>query len=258
MELTPKAVIILNTMVAVVVISIAIQGIAFARHRKPASSPAPAPSATCKPAKPAEQISGGRFALATKDFGDPLETRRDACRAFSAGSIYCKAAGSTVATALKPKASMPTGVNADVLAVQHEALGVALREALGTELPPAALQRLLPMLTVNPALSALAACGELPMVLQNRFVVQARAAEDGAVAVHALTLGFIGTPLPGGRPDQKAAPNVLIVDSPNLSEAAPADDPLSFELRYSIRKAKHTSIEKETPAALASPPSGLP
>jgi hypothetical protein len=38
------------------------------------------------------------------------------------------------------------------------------------------------MLTVNPALEALAALGEMPSVLQHRFIVQARQGAGGAVA----------------------------------------------------------------------------
>ncbi len=257
LELAPKNVVIINTLAVVVVTAIAVRIVMRFRGAPQPSSVAGSAVLASKAAS-VEQLSGGRIALSTKHFGDPGETRRDACRAFCAKSIYCQAVGATAATPLLPPSGMPPGVDAAALAVQHKSLTDALSAELGAELSPAVLQRLWPMLTVNPALEALAAVGEMPSVLQHRFVVQARQGEGGTVALHALTLGFVGMPLPGGAPHQKAAPNVLIVDSPDLSAPAPSDDPLAYELSYSIRRAKHTKIDLETPSALAAPPSGLP
>ena len=255
LELNPKKVIIFNTLLVVVATAIAVRVAVRFWGGSPPESGSLAKAGQAAP----QQMSGGSMALASRDFGDPGETRRDACRAFCAGSVYCQPEGAATATPLKPPAGLPPGVEASALAVQHDALAAALRSQLGVELPTAAFKRLLPMLTVNPALSALSAAGELPMVLQNRFVVQARRGEGGRMGVHALMMGFVGTPLPGGAPNQKAAPHLLIVDSPSLLDLPDAsDDPLGYQLRYSIRKALHTSIDRELPGALAAPPSGLP
>ena len=266
-EFAPKNAVIINTLAVVVVTAIVVRIVVLFTNAPKASldptsavlaAAAAGSAALASAAPPVAQLSGGRVALKTKHFGDPSETRRDVGRAFCAKAIYCQAAGAPTAAPLLPPSGVPPGVDAEALAVQFKALTEALSAQLGVELPPTALQRLWPMLTVNPALEALAALGEMPSVLQHRFIVQARQGAGGAVALHALTLGFVGMPLPGGAPHQKAAPNVLIVDSPDLSAPAPAEDPLAYELRYSVRRAQHKNIDLEMPSALASPPSGLP
>ena len=143
-----------------------------------------------------------------------------------------------------------------------DAMTALLRAHLGeTSLPAKTVARLLPMLTVNPALSALSDTGELPMMLQNRFVIQLRRTEEsdggsgGGMSLHVVTLGFVGPPKPGGGPNHKSAPYVLVVASSDLLAAPPeASESRSYRIAYSVRKAKRTLIAEEAPEALAAPP----
>ena len=190
--------------------------------------------------------------MTSKDFGDEAETHRDAGRAFCAGSVYFQPIGG-VASPISPPQGLPPGVDKASVKVQLDALAAAVNARLdGVELPSAVYARLLHMLTVNPCLSALECDGQLPMLLQNRFVVQARRDPSGGMSLHVLTLGYVGIPLPGGPPAQKAAPYLLIVASGDLLTWP--SEPLAFTLTYSRRKAEHTRMDAEMPGALATPP----
>ena len=99
------------------------------------------------------------------------------------------------------------------------------------------------MLTVNPAVSALAAAGKVPMLKDNRFILQSHSTGSGTT-LHALTVGYVGQ-LPG--PDGKPGGNdeVLTVASPDLLAPSPAADPRMYELTYVLRRAEKRSLEDE-------------
>ena len=253
---SPKATIITNTLLVVAVTALATR-VAVWYLAKPKAEDATA-SATKR------QVGGGVVSLSDKDFGDEGETRRDACRAFVAGSIFFHDAREpdTPAVLLQKPDGLAPGVDASALEKQLDAMTALLRAHLGeTSLPAKTVARLLPMLTVNPALSALSDTGELPMMLQNRFVIQLRRTEEsdggsgGGMSLHVVTLGFVGPPKPGGGPNHKSAPYVLVVASSDLLAAPPeASESRSYRIAYSVRKAKRTLIAEEAPEALAAPP----
>ena len=93
-----------------------------------------------------------------------------------------------------------------------------LRLALRQQFPDAsdgAVARAASHLTVNPGMAVLTKSACAPMLLQNCYLVACRRGE-----LRVLTLGFTGAPADvtktGPRPEQKAAPFVLIVGSPDL------------------------------------------
>ena len=92
------------------------------------------------------------------------------------------------------------------------------------------------MLTVNPALAALNAAGELPILQHNRFVVLL-----GAGSLHVLNVGYVGSVQSASAPPE----TVLVVASPNLLAAPPADSPLAYELTYALRRAQRQKCEEE-------------
>lgn len=220
---TPKSVIITNSLVAVVLTAIGLRFWFKRKYLALASSPA-APTAT------------GKFTLQARDFGDEAETRRDASRAFAAGCIEVQHSGEAMAP-LKPPEDVPAGVDKEAVAKLIASFGSTLRSRLTQmALNDACIDRILPMLTVNPALGALGAAGELPMLKQNRFLIRATA----GVSLHVLTIGYVGAP-----PNQpNRAQQVLTVASPNLLEAA-TEDVRRYELSYAIRKAEKTDLTQE-------------
>ena len=156
------------------------------------------------PALPGKLPEEGTTALTHKDFGNEQEHLRDVGRALTGGSIYLwdTARGSPLQR-LRPAEGATKGVEAEALAVHKAALLKAVQQARGGEaIPEAACSRLASMLTVNPALAVLMRHGCPPSVLQHRFVIGTR---PGA-PLRVFTLGFVGTPQGGPRPDDKCAP----------------------------------------------------
>ena len=84
--------------------------------------------------------------------------------------------------------------------------------------------RLLPMLTVNPAMSALAAAGEAPMLKHNRFLIRATASEESEfkklAELHCLAIGYTQA-----LPNKPKKDEVLVVASPNLLAPLPETQP---------------------------------
>ena len=124
-----------------------------------------------------------------------------------------------------------------------------LRLALRQQFPDAsdgAVARAASHLTVNPGMAVLTKSACAPMLLQNCYLVACRRGE-----LRVLTLGFTGAPADvtktGPRPEQKAAPFVLIVGSPNLLVGDDGDG-LACTVTYQARRAASASIEAELDA----------
>jgi len=178
------------------------------------------------------------------------ETQRDACRAFCAKCVYLLADSEAAAVPLLPPDGLPAGVDSAAVALQLEAFATALREKIGAfGLSNEAFARLLPMLTVNPALSALSAAGKPPMLQHNRFVLQPCLSDS---SLRALTIGYVGMP-PGGGGTTSTAQLLLTVASPNVLDESSAADHLSYDMTYALRNASHRQIEKELAGGLALP-----
>jgi hypothetical protein len=179
----------------------------------------------------------GTFQMQAKDFGDLAETRRDVARTYAAGCIYLRTTDGATSQ-LKPLGLTP-GVDREAVDSHIEAFMGAVSRALPElDVSPETFARLLPMLTVNPALGALSDAGEAPMLKQNRFLLRASTAAEAAGSLHCLTIGYVAAPPTGKRkPDE-----VLTVASPNLLEEAPAGD---FVLTYALRRAEHTDLGRE-------------
>lgn len=215
---TPKGVVIVNTLAAVVVTAFAVR---FWMRRSLLSTPAAA--------------RVGSFTMASKDFGDVAETRRDASRTFAAGCIFISTDGAVPAL-VRPPANVTPGVDSATVAKLMDALASSLKTALdGIEVAETIIARLLPMLTVNPAMDALAAAGEIPMLKQNRFLIRVSAG-----AVHCLTIGYVGAPPTTPKPDE-----VLTVASPNLVLAQGAAATDDYIMTYALRGAERAVLDEE-------------
>jgi hypothetical protein len=239
-EPTPKVMLIVNTLLVVIATAILVRGVVWVRNGGQNAFPTAA----------APERTGGQLNLSQSSFGDIGETRRDAGRAFCAGSVYLQAGARVTALPLRPVGKLPGGVDKDSIATQIDCLAAMISEGLeGLEMSPPLLKRLLPMLTVNPALEALSAAGEMPMLMQHRFIIKAAVKPGGGATLQVLTMGFVGEPHSGGRPNERSAPFVLIVASADLL-AGPDGDPTEYKLAYSIRQATYRQIDSELPAAL--------
>eukprot|EP00900_Chrysochromulina_parva_P017711 jgi/Chrpa1/25941/Chrysochromulina_OHIO_Genome00010945-RA len=200
----------------------------------------------------------GLLKLTAHDFGNANERLRDVGRAFCSGSIYCQPLGATSATLIQPShetSALPQGIEQAALVAQREALNSALEALIGVDAPT--FERLLPMMTISPALRALEALNQAPQLLHHRFVVQSRARCDGRVAVHVLTLGFVGA-LPttstrssawfGG--DDEPVRNLLVVESPDLNVPVDHGDGLSYEVSFELRPARSAEMDREMASVL--------
>lgn len=200
----------------------------------------------------------GLLKLMAHDFGNANERLRDVGRAFCSGSIYCQPLGATSATLIQPShetSALPQGIEQAALVAQREALSSALEALIGVDAPT--FERLLPMMTISPALGALEALNQAPQLLHHRFVVQSRARCDGRLAVHVLTLGFVGA-LPttstrssawfGG--DDEPVRNLLVVESPDLNVPVDHGDGLSYEVSFELRPARSAEMDREMASVL--------
>lgn len=185
----------------------------------------------------------GSVPLADGDFGSADdENLRDMCRSFAAGGMYIVGPGDGPPTVAEPPADMPSGVESAALQKQRAHFVAAVEERRGEALSPSEVARLTAHLTVNPALCVLASVGVLPSLLQNRFV--AKLGPEGEL--FALTVGYVGNPLPGGPPNAKHAPHVLAVASPDLRDECLRDgDGLECTVSYAVRATRHGRIETE-------------
>ena len=221
---TPKGVIIVNTLAAVLLTALGLR--LWLRH-------------SMKKAV----VRTGSFSMRSSDFGDGDETRRDVARTFAAGCISLVVNGE--ASQVRPPPGLAAGVDKKAVDEHIQAFAAALTRALPTlDIAGERLVRLLPMLTVNPALSALAAAGEPPMLKQNRFVIRcvapATKGQGSGATLHCLTIGYVGALPSAPKPDE-----VLTVASPNLLEAPPAADPGGYALTYALRRAECQRLEVE-------------
>ena len=229
---SPKGVIIVNTLAAVVLSALAVRW--WMRSSMKTDT---------KPSRV------GTFEMSRKDFGDDPETRRDVSRTYAAGCILVMV-DEEPPILLRPPAGLASGVDASAVEEHIGAFERALRDLQLPGYEASAFGRLLPMLTVNPALSALSAAGKMPMLKGHRFLIRAATAtpaegeETTAAAggsLHCLTIGYVGAP-PG---QEKTADEVLIVGSPNLLERVTGDDPRAYALTYALRKAERKRLEEE-------------
>lgn len=224
---TPKASIIISTLAAVVVAAI---GVRLWLRTMMKSSPA--------------RIGG--FDMRSKDFGDAAETRRDVTRTFAAGCIFVVVDNEPTLTAVRAPPGLLPGVDATTVAVHIRAFAAALKERVPSiEFSESGLfDRLLPMLTVNPAISALEAAGEMPMLKHNRFIIRVTtgASDAGAQpAVHCLTIGYVSAP-----PNKPKSDQVLTVASPNLLVAAASAAPdAGYALTYALRASQRSTLDEE-------------
>lgn len=172
-------------------------------------------------------------------------------RTYAAGCIALTTVDDEAAATmtLRPPVGLAAGVDAKTVDAHIEAFAKALALALpdlDISAESTAFARLLPMLTVNPALGALAAAGEAPMLKQNRFVIRvARSvAADGAspaASLHCLALGYVGALPNKPKPDE-----VLTVGSPNLLDVpAAGEDALGYQMTYALRPAQRKTLEEE-------------
>lgn len=140
----------------------------------------------------------------------------------------------------------PVSVRLQKLAPALKLCALALMPKLSVSPRPACVTLVVlarAVLTVNPAVSALAAAGKVPMLKDNRFILQSHSSGSGTT-LHALTVGYVGQ-LPG--PDGKPGGNdeVLTVASPDLLAPSPEADPRMYELTYVLRRAEKRSLEDE-------------
>lgn len=224
---SPKTIIVVNTLVAVVATAICSRALLWwkGRHEKPV-------------------IRTGRFVLKQKDFGDEAETRRDVCRTFQAGSIHVQCDGGDT-FALRPPPGLASGVDREAVEQHNSAFLDALRKSLPQlEISSEVFKRILPMLTVNPAFNALQAAGELPMLKNNRFLIKAATGDGDSRYLHILTIGFVAPP-PGPNASAAGDEHVLTVASPDLLRALPTASALTYELTYALRRKSCTLLEEE-------------
>lgn len=196
-------------------------------------------------AESAEQ-QGGAISMNDADFGSAQEMRRDAARTFAAGSIFLHIVNDE--TPLRQLAVPTAGLHSpggsvDVAAVDSHimALAHALRTALPHKFSNDAFERLLPMLTVSPVLSALMHAGEAPTLQQRCCVLRVSTTE-----LHCLNLGYVGLPQQAegwGALFDFAKPTrmVLAVRSADLL----TDGPSVYELTYAVRRGTRERLEEE-------------
>ena len=230
---SPKGVIVVHTLAAVVISAVVVRWWLRVTMKSAASRV-------------------GSFEMSRRDFGDDPETRRDVSRTYAAGCILV-VVDEQPPVLMRPPPGLAPGVDARAVEEHIGAFEKALAnlQLPGFEASGATFGRLLPMLTVNPALSALAAAGEMPMLKHHRFLLRAAtatpaegeewttAAADGG-SLHCLTIGYVGAPPGQAKPDE-----VLIVGSPNLLEQPPDDDPRAYALTYALRRAQRERLEEE-------------
>lgn len=90
-------------------------------------------------------VSTESFAMASKDFGDVDETRRDASRSYSGGAIYLLLEVGAAPIKLSPPASTPRGVDKQAVEANMQALIADLREKLPSlQITEKAFERILP------------------------------------------------------------------------------------------------------------------
>ena len=219
-DMSKKATVIVNSIVAVIVTALCIRLWMRLTMKKPPSKVA-------------------KFTMAQKDFGDGPETRRDVSRTYAGGRVQLMVDGGP-REPLRPPAGLTPGVDTAAVAAHIEAFEKSLKAALPSiDLSKnGAFERLLPMLTVNPALSALAAAGELPMLKNNIFLIVATTPAAGSASLHCLMIGLVGAPPNKPKPD-----DVLTVASPNLLAAS--DAALGYEMSYATRRAEKKTLEQE-------------
>lgn len=139
-ELSPKTVIVLNSLALVAATALALR--CWLRR-------------TALVKADGGQIAAGRFQLTATDFGPVSETQRDACRAFCAKCIYLLPTDSEAAVPLRPPDGLPAGVDSAAVALQLKAFAAALREKMGAfELSDEAFTRLLPSAPAQVAIPA--------------------------------------------------------------------------------------------------------
>ena len=169
------------------------------------------------PPLPGKLQPQGTTQLTAGDFGRESEHLRDVGRAYAAGAIYLwDTVHGHPPRRLQPAAGTAVGVETKDSEGHTTALLAAVAEARGgEELSGGARARLACMLTVNPAMAVLTQAGMLPSILQHRFVIGTR---PGA-PVRVYTLGFVGTPQGGPRPDDKYTAHLLTIASTDVLEA---------------------------------------
>jgi len=230
LDVSPKTYIILNTMAAVVVTAIVVRlYLRVTTSREPT-------------------VRTGSFTLNAKDFGDDAETHRDTSRNYASGSIYVLLDDLPAVQLLPPQGLTP-GVDPKAVGEHLSAFGSALCKLLpDLSISSDVLERLLPMLTVNPALGALSSAGELPMLKHNRFLIRAKSqgGEGGSGGqLHVLAIGYV-MPGPPGAPGKGAgAEQVLTVASPNLLAAPASSGSRSYELTFALRQKSCSLLEEE-------------
>jgi len=181
----------------------------------------------------------GTTQLSGHDFGRESEHLRDVGRAYAAGAIYLwDTAEGHPPRRLQPAVGTASGVETKASEEHMAALLSAVAAARGGEaLSAGAWARLASMLTVNPALAVLTQAGMPPSILQHRFVIGTR---PGA-PVRVYTLGFVGTPQGGPRPDEKYAAHLLTIASADLlagaAEAGAGADALRCVVSHEVRPA---------------------
>jgi hypothetical protein len=114
---------------------------------------------------------------------------------------------------------------------------------------PRCLCALSAVLTVNPAISALAAAGKPPMLKGNRFILRAAGGGDIAATLQALMVGYVAQlPGPDGKPS--GGEEVLTVASPDLLAPPPDDDALKYNsaLRCATRRRNRWTRSAPCPA----------
>lgn len=213
------------------------------------------------PKLPGKLLPRAEVVLSQRDFGNEREHMRDFGRAFAAGCIYLWDAAAAQpphvqCRQLRPEAgagAAGAGVEAEANEARKATLLKEIAKARGAALPDAAWPRLVAQLTVNPGLAVLIGAGFPPAILQHKFVVAVGA--GGALRV--FTLGFVGTPMGGPRPDDKHAPFVLSIGSGDLlanaaAGATAADDgaALNFTVQYAVQPAGKA---KKAEAAMCAP-----
>ena len=203
-----------------------------------------AESSNARPATPPPECN---FAMSSADLGNERELERDAARTFSAGCVYVLV-DRNLRTLTSPDdgaLESPGSTAAASIVSQIAVLVEMLRLSLPHDLPDEAFERLLPMLTVNPILLALAAAGEIPAMQQRCCVVHAAAPGE----LYCTVVGIVSPPSPQpenwGMPwDPKIPPpTLLVVRSPNL--LAPAEDRRSYDLTFALRPSRRTNLAEE-------------
>lgn len=195
------------------------------------------------------------FSMRTADFGGEQETRRDAARTFSAGGIFLLAEGELRSlTALpqsedSPKQYSPGSTEAVANDRTVAAMVEALRLALPHAVSDAVVERLLPMLTVNPVLQALDVAGIPPSLQACCYVLISRRAADASLGhvLQCIALGRMPAPPSDswGLLVPRPVATVLLVRSPDLLVPPPEWDARAYELTYARRPTRRERLEEE-------------